>query len=306
MVRSLARLSRNRSNCRLYLSQIYALDRFLSLHRLDLLAKPLLSEMAACEQFRFVIPGYSLNRRRFLSIWDVKTRDAIASRIVLRSSVRNFMTIDIDEDKIHREYLLPDANACIVTIGSPRAFKQATETLMHFYYPSCENTYEWKAIGDRPFFFVWPDRQEAADSPFARSTSELTNQSVRNKVEHEKAWAFVICNRDREFDEYAICRNETHGEPQWLSYACLCSRWYKDSLQICCLGATGPATAAVVRCLDGMTIPEKPDDPDRPGDVVWYAVEALIEGPRNPESEPGDARKIVRARIISGPNFWPV
>ncbi len=326
----------------LYLSELYALDRWLSNFRLDVLVKEssVFRTLRQCGKIRFLLPLYfddSLQRATS------STFDVLAVTEVLRRLVNAGATADPDVTYVDvhadNESLLElnEDGSAIVLVGSPRAHDLSEVALNKMFFKG--KHLEGQPV---PFRFVWPDwptvrgrrrvlaGQEGAgmpdrhqDSPFVlwrpeqlASPEVLRDDQVRKLVTERNAWA-IVYDDDDGHHEWHVVNNRVHADlvtpvpdrphrVQWTGYGVLAAQWIGHQLYVVLGGISGPDTLALAKRMGRMrrfVLP--PPLSNGRSAVAWYVVRSTIEGPKNPNERRCDDREIVGdPTVISGPNIW--
>lgn len=306
-------IAKSDNDVNLRISELIALNAFLSPTGDGLAAHPIfdqpiiLAALTERSELVFLHAAQPNDRRQSteVSVWDVRCQAEIMNSVnAYRANIGTTMQEVMNREPKKRsdgeiggweKWLDDDRDASIVCIGSPRACRASERMLAKMFKVEAFER-PMRAEESLPFYFMWGRGSDTFVSRFAgdaKSVERLDSQ-LASAIRKNPRTAMGL----RVGDTVHPVRI---GGENWKDYGIIAAQRRRNGqLWLALCGLTGPTTFAAAKAVKSLVnvIPQNPVGKNSA--VQWAVVEADIEK----TDMPGDARRVVRQKIIDGPKVW--
>lgn len=214
----------------------------------------------------------------------------------------------VDQSKFLSErwyQLLEHDEHSVVAFGSPHACLASEVMLARMFgvEPFSPPSLNFSGQTPFPFYFAWPKKYwNAPFSSFALDWRTLQNGELRDRLENDKSWAFILDNRPHYVDIQGA---------EWPMYGIVAAqRRTRKNVWVVLCGITGPATYAAAKLIGGLEVELPSPVNGRPGDVVWLpylasTVDTASELKSDTEDGTrGDTRQVTAFKPLGEPRIF--
>jgi hypothetical protein len=309
--RKLKRILDGAPNLTLSVTELEALDAYLSASNEGLAEKPLfrrdgILQTLAQPRVVFYVGTRSQQkprRRHYMSVWDMRAYSAVQDGVSgLRPNTRSMLKDVVQVSPSSRilrkqlEDLGPETAVC--SIGAPRSCLMS-EVMLTEMFGIGNEAFSSPAQSSRavPFYFVWPP-QRGVQSRFALDWHQLTDRELGREVKNEDSWAFVLLS-GRECEELALHWQDNPLRDYGVIVA---QRRPRNQTWLVVAGLSGPGTCAAAQALVKDVRSRRASVPEAPH-VLYAVVEADVTVAGDAKV-PGDRRALTQLNLIVEPEVW--
>jgi len=309
--RKLKRIIDRSANLTLSVTELEALDAYLSASNEGLAEKPLfrrdgILQTLAQPKLAFYVGTRSQQkprRRHYMSVWDMRAYSVVQDGVNgLKPNTRSMLK-DIDQVspssrtlRQQLEDLGPETAVC--SIGAPRSCLMSEVMLAEMFGIGNEAFQPPSHPSPNvPFYFIWPP-ERGVKSRFALDVDQLTDRALGQEIKNENAWALLLLH-DQEHEELALNWEENPFRDYGVIVA---QRRPKNQTWLVVAGLSGPGTCAAAQALVKDIHSRRASVPEAPH--ALYAVVEADVSMTDDAQVPGDRRSLNALNLVIGPAVW--